>query len=56
MTTQRFLRKIYNYKGTGRHLSVLFPPELAGELSEFVYIERTEDGNLLIRPTLIIPK
>ena len=56
MATQRYLRKLYNYKGMGRYLSILFPSEYSAELTEFVYIERTEDGNFLIRPCLIVPK
>lgn len=55
MTTQRYLRKIYNYKGKGKYLSVLFPVEMADAFSEYVYVERVEDC-IIIRPCLIIPK
>jgi hypothetical protein len=55
MATQRYLRKIYNYRGMNRYMSVLLPRELGEDIGEYVYVERTEDG-ILIRPVSLIPK
>jgi hypothetical protein len=52
----RFIRKIYNMNRKGHYPGVSFPQELANLLTEYVVIESTPDGCILLRPTLIIPK
>ena len=53
--SKRYLRKVYNANTTGKYLCLLFPQELVGELTPYVFVEKVEDG-LLIRPTLVVPK
>jgi len=53
--SKRYLRIVCNANTSGKYLCLLFPHELVGELTPYVYVEKVEDG-LLIRPTLVVPK
>ena len=52
----RFIRKIYNMnKEHGVYPGISFPPELADQLTPFVFVEEVPEG-ILIRPMIMIPK
>jgi hypothetical protein len=51
----RFIRRVYNMNPkAGRYPAITFPPELAGMLTDFVFLE-TIPGGIMIRPAKIEP-